>query len=54
MARRRINPPWIPGFWPLVAFMILLFAVLGYFYLLSRATAFERRADKPEPAAAAR
>jgi hypothetical protein len=54
MARRRINPPWIPGFWPLVAFLILVFGVVGYFYLLGRSTAFERRLDKPEASAAAK
>jgi hypothetical protein len=54
MARRRINPPWIPGFWPLLAFLLLAFAIFGYYYLLGHATAFERRPDRPEPAAAAK
>jgi len=54
MARRRMNPPWIPGFWPLVAFLLLAFALIGYFYVLGHATAFERRSDKPEAGAAAK
>jgi hypothetical protein len=54
MARRRINPPWIPGFWPLIAFLLLVFSIFGYFYLLGRATLFERRPDKTEPAAVAK
>ena len=50
--RRRLHPPWIPGFWALVAFLALVSSVLGYYYLLGTATRLERRAEKPDTPAA--
>ena len=47
--RRRLSPPWLPGFWPMVAFLLLIGSVAGYFYGLARLTAFEK--SPPEPAA---
>lgn len=49
MARRRLTPPWIPGFWPMLAFLILLGSVAGYYYGLAKLTTFEKL--PPEPAA---
>ena len=43
MSRRRLGPPLIPGFWIIVAFLLLLASVAGYYYLLARATTFERK-----------
>lgn len=54
MSRRRIDPPWIPGFWPLMAFLVLIFGVVGYFYLIGRSTAFERKGDRAEAGVTAR
>ena len=52
--RRRLNPPWIPGFWLLVVFLLLISSVGGYYYLLSKSTAFEKRPDKVEATTAAK
>lgn len=40
--RRRLTPPWLPGFWALVAFLLLLGSVFGYFYGLAKLTRFEK------------
>lgn len=40
--RRRLSPPWLPGFWPMVAFLVLLGGSVGFFYTLGRLTIFER------------
>lgn len=42
MSRRRLHPPWIPGFRALVAFLLLLASVFGFYYVLGRATEFRR------------
>ncbi|GAA5149060.1 MAG: hypothetical protein V4599_03010 [Verrucomicrobiota bacterium] len=47
--RRRLSPPWLPGFWPMVAFLLLLGSVFGYYYGLAKLTVFEKL--PPEPAA---
>ncbi|MEN3941966.1 hypothetical protein WJU23_11775 [Prosthecobacter sp. SYSU 5D2] len=47
--RRRLSPPWLPGFWPMVAFLLLLGSVAGYFYGLARFTTFEKRPLEPAP-----
>ena len=49
MARRRIGPPLIPGFWIIVVFLLLLASVGGYYYLLASETTFERKAPALEP-----
>jgi hypothetical protein len=46
MSRRRLSPPLIPGFWMLVAFLLLLGVVGGYFHLLARTTSFYRIESK--------
>lgn len=40
--RRRLSPPWLPGFWPMVAILLLLGSVVGYFYGLAKLTVFEK------------
>lgn len=47
MSRRRLSPPLIPGFWILVAFLLLVGAVGGYFHLLAKTTTFYRIETKP-------
>ncbi|TDU63194.1 hypothetical protein EI77_04402 [Prosthecobacter fusiformis] len=47
--RRRLSPPWLPGFWPMVAFLLLLGSVAGYYYGLAKLTDFKK--VPPEPAA---
>lgn len=42
MSRRRLHPPWIPGFRALVAFLLLLASVFGFYYALGAATEFRR------------
>jgi hypothetical protein len=42
MSRRRLHPPWIPGFRAMVAFLLLLTSVFGFYYLLGRSTEFHR------------
>lgn len=46
MSRRRLHPPWIPGFRAMVAFLLLLASVFGFYYVLGRATEF-RRVEAP-------
>jgi short subunit fatty acids transporter len=50
MPRPRLHPPWIPGFWALLAFLALLLSVAGYYYALAQSTRFERLPEKPEAA----
>jgi hypothetical protein len=44
MARRRLGPPLIPGFWIIMAFLLLLASVGGYYFMLASKTTFERKA----------
>jgi len=44
--RRRLHPPWIPGFWSLVAFLLLLTSVLSWYYVLAQGTQFCRLPEK--------
>jgi hypothetical protein len=45
--RRRLSPPWLPGFWPMVAFLLLIGSVAGYFYCLAKLTTFEKAPPEP-------
>lgn len=42
MRRRRHSTPWLPGFWLLLSFLVILGSVLGYFYALGVLTQFEK------------
>lgn len=44
--RRRLNPPLIPGLWSLVAFLLLLGSVVGYYYVLAKGTRFSHVEEK--------
>ena len=44
--RRRLNPPWLPGLWPLLAFLLLLASIFGFYYALAQGTRFERLPEK--------
>ena len=46
--RRRLNPPWLPGLWSLVAFAILIGSIFGFYYALAKSTQFERVPEKVE------
>lgn len=48
MSRRRLGPPLIPGFWTLVAVLLLLAATAGYYHALARLTVFARVEHKGE------
>lgn len=48
MSRRRLGPPLIPGLWVIVAFLLLLASVVGYYFLLASETRFERKAVPAE------
>ena len=48
MARPRLQPPWIPGFWVLLAILLLLGSVFGFYYLLAKSTRFQRLPEKTE------
>ncbi len=48
MSRPRLHPPWIPGLWSLLAFLLLLGSVFGYYYALAKSTRFERVPEKTE------
>ena len=49
MSRRRLTPPLIPGLWAILAFLLVLGSVGGYFYLLARQTTFVRQPVGAEP-----
>jgi hypothetical protein len=51
MSRRRLNPPWLPGFWPMLAILLLLGSVFGYFYGLAKMTIFEKVPSEAAPKA---
>lgn len=44
--RRRLNPPWLPGLWPMLALLLLLGSVAGYYYALAKTTQFVRVEEK--------
>jgi len=44
--RRRLNPPWLPGLWSLLAFLLLLGSIFGFYYALAQGTRFERLPEK--------
>ncbi len=47
MARRRSNShqrPLIPGFWPFLAALALLFSTFGYVWIMARSTHLSREA----------
>ena len=48
MSRPRLHPPWIPGLWSLLAFLLLLGSVAVYYYSLAKSTRFERVPEKSE------
>lgn len=48
MARPRLQPPWIPGLWALLALLLLLGSVFGYYYLLAKGTRFQRLPEKTD------
>lgn len=48
MSRPRLHPPWIPGLWSLLAILLLLGSIFGYYYALARSTHFEHLAEKAE------
>jgi hypothetical protein len=43
MGRRRSGPPLIPGFWIIVAAVVLISSVGGFYFILARETVFERQ-----------
>jgi UPF0716 family protein affecting phage T7 exclusion len=44
--RRRLNPPWIPGLWWLLAFLLLICSIFGFYYAVAQGTRFERLSEK--------
>ena len=48
MARPRLQPPWIPGLWVLLAFLLLLGSVFGFYCLLAKGTRFQHLPEKTE------
>jgi|GEM_PF-1950189 hypothetical protein len=50
--RRRLNPPWLPGLWSLLAFLLLLASVFGFYIALAKGTHFERVPEKTQTSAA--
>ncbi|MCX6853494.1 MAG: hypothetical protein NTV80_01155 [Verrucomicrobia bacterium] len=46
--RRRLNPPWLPGLWSLLALLILLGSIFGFYYALAKGTHFQRTPEKVE------
>ena len=49
MSRRRLSPPLIPGLWTILAFLLLVGSVGGYYYALAQQTVFERLPVSAEP-----
>ena len=47
--RRRLSPPLIPGFWPLMAALFLLGCLFGTYYVLAKTTRFARQPDEVDP-----
>lgn len=52
--RRRLSPPWLPGFWPMVAVLVLLAGSVGFFYALGKLTSFERKPSDASQGTASR
>jgi len=52
MRRRRLHPPWFPGFRALAAFFLLLALLFGFYHALAVFTRFERAPAPPPPPAA--
>lgn len=49
--RRRLNPPWLPGLWSLLALLILICSIFGFYYVLAKGTHFERVPEKAQAGA---